>query len=127
MEKSPPTPLKEVTKPAEDEIALAAKQANPVPPVPTMPRMRATQPVAMLATPVPQEHIKAGYSPLLEKTRIEGNISNRGRNSVDAAGTPLGRYKKAVYDAVGSRWYRYTEMKTSIIAPGSIRHAGQRR
>jgi hypothetical protein len=123
MEKSPPTPLKEVTKPAEDEIALAAKEANPVapPPAPARPRMRATAPVAMLATPVPQERIKAGYSPLQEKTRIEGNISNRGRNAVDAAGTPLGRYKKAVYDAVGSRWYHYTEMRTSVIAPGSIR------
>ena len=33
----------------------------------------------------------------------------------------MGRYKKSVYDAVGSRWYRYTEQKTSVIAPGSVR------
>jgi TonB family protein len=122
-QKAPPTPLKEVTKPSEDEIALAAKSASP-PLAPPMPRMRATLPVAMLATPVPQPpqpKTKPGYQPQLEKTRIEGNISNRGRNAVDAIGTPLGRYKKAVNDAVGSRWYHYTEQKTSIIAPGSVR------
>jgi TonB family protein len=119
MEKSPPTPLKEVAKPTEDEIALAAKQSKAAPAV--LPRMRATAPVAMLATPVPQSRTKPGYQPQLQKTRIEGNISNRGRNAVDAAGTPLARYKKAVYDAVGSRWYRYTEQKTSVIAPGSVR------
>lgn len=114
----PPTPLKEVAAPAEDEIALAAKPAAP-PRV--MPRMRATLPVAMLTTPPPAARTKPGYQPQLQKTRIEGNISNRGRNSVDAMGTPLGRYKKAVNDAIGSRWYRYTAQKTTLIAPGSVR------
>jgi outer membrane biosynthesis protein TonB len=119
---TPPTPLKEVTKPAEDQIAVAAKPAEPPPP-PALPkpRMRATAPVAMLTTPPAPSRSKSGFQPQLQKTRIEGNISNRGRNAVDAAGTPLGRYKKAVYDAVGSRWYYYTAKKTSVIAPGSVR------
>lgn len=119
-QKAPPTPLKEVTTPAEDEIALAAKQAAEAPPR-VMPRMRATLPVAMLTTPRPATRTKPGYQPQLQKTRIEGNISNRGRNAVDAIGTPLGRYKKAVNDAIGSRWYRYTAQKTTLIAPGSVR------
>ncbi len=120
-EQKPPSPLKEVTKPSEDEIAIAAKPAEPIAPPKVMPRMRATQPVAMLTTPAPQARTKPGYQPQLQKTRIEGNISNRGRNAVDAAGTPLGRYKKAVNDAIGSRWYLYTAQKTTMIAPGSVR------
>ena len=32
-------------------------------------------------------------------------------NSVEAEATPIGRYKKAVADAIGSRWYYYVDEK----------------
>jgi outer membrane biosynthesis protein TonB len=125
--KPTPEPLKQVAKPREDEIAVANPPAPPeesspdeaaVSPLPApragMPAMRTTAPVAMQRKP-------QGYQPEQEKTRIEGSITNKGRPAVDAVGTPLARYKKAVYDAVGSRWYYYTAKKTDLIAPGSVR------
>jgi hypothetical protein len=45
-----------------------------------------------------------GYQPESRQTAIHGNISNRGRSSVAAEATPIGRYKMAVADAIGSRW-----------------------
>lgn len=61
---------------------------------------------------------QVGYQRQTEKTRIEGNISNRGRSSLDALGTPLGRYRKAVADAIGSRWYYYVNQRMDLITVG---------
>ena len=40
---------------------------------------------------------------LQQKTVIRGGINNRGRSAVNAVGTPQGRYKKLLEDAIGSR------------------------
>jgi TonB family protein len=61
-----------------------------------------------------------GYRPETEKTKIEGGVSNKGRASVDAVGTPLGRYRKAVADAIGSRWYYYTKRRMDLIDVGEV-------
>jgi hypothetical protein len=39
---------------------------------------------------------------------------------VDAVGTPLGKYKKALSDAIGSRWYYYVSDQISILAVGTL-------
>jgi outer membrane biosynthesis protein TonB len=56
-----------------------------------------------------------------EKTHIAGNITNRGISSVNALGTPLGRYQKIVSDSIGSRWYTYVEQKRDLINIGTLR------
>jgi hypothetical protein len=58
-----------------------------------------------------------------EQTRIAGSITNRGTSSVNAIGTPLGRYQKLVYDGVGSRWYAYVNGKRDLITVGTTRVA----
>ena len=55
-------------------------------------------------TPAP---VRSTYQPFKQKTRISGSISNLGISSVNALGTPLGRYEKILKDAIGSRWYSY--------------------
>ena len=45
--------------------------------------------------------------------------TNRGPSSVNAVGTPLGRYQKAVSDAIGSRWYYYMTEKRDLISIGT--------
>src|SRR6266403_239459 len=35
--------------------------------------------------------------------------------------TPLGRYQKMLFDAIGSRWYAYVEAKTDLISLGTAR------
>jgi len=59
------------------------------------------------------------YQPMKERTRSAGSISNRGISSVNAVGTPLGRYEKMVQDAIGSRWYAYVAEKMDLISLGT--------
>ena len=50
---------------------------------------------------------------------IRGGINNRGRSAVNAVGTPVGRYRKMLEDAVGSRWYYYVKAKADLISIGT--------
>ena len=61
-----------------------------------------------------------GYRPETRQTVIRGTISNRGRSSVAAEATPIGRYKKAVADAIGSRWYYYVDERMGLLSIGTV-------
>ena len=61
-----------------------------------------------------------GYQPETRQTVIRGNISNRGRSSVAAEQTPLGRYRKGVADAIGSRWYYYVDERMGLLSIGTV-------
>ena len=71
-------------------------------------------------TPKPQQP-NSVYRPQKQQTRIRGNISNRGISSVNAVGTPLGRYQKILFDAVGSRWYAAVERQLDLFGVGTAR------
>src|SRR5437773_7002932 len=64
---------------------------------------------------------KSAYRRQKERTQIAGNITNRGISSVNALGTPLGRYQKIVADSIGSRWYTYVDQKRDLINIGTLR------
>ena len=49
-----------------------------------------------------------------------GNISNKGRSSVAAEATPIGRYKKRMSDAIGSRWYYYVNERMGLLSIGTV-------
>jgi TonB family protein len=102
------------------------QQSSPTPaPTPTATPMPSTTPteLAMLRpaptpnqqppspkaskTPERQSAPPTAYRQEQRTNRMQGNISNRGRSSIAAAGTPWGRFQKAVQDAIGSRWYYY--------------------
>jgi outer membrane biosynthesis protein TonB len=68
--------------------------------------------------PTPAQ-VRSSYQPLKEQTRIRGNISNRGISSVNAIGTPLGRYQKFLFDAIGSRWYASVEKHLDLFSIGT--------
>src|SRR6266480_1257743 len=63
---------------------------------------------------------RSAYHPLKDQTRISGNITNRGISSVNALGTPLGRYEKILKDSIGSRWYAYVDQKRDLINIGTL-------
>jgi len=65
--------------------------------------------------------MRSAYRALKDRTRISGRITNRGISSVNALGTPLGRYQKIVTDSVGSRWYAYVDQKRDLINIGTLR------
>jgi outer membrane biosynthesis protein TonB len=91
--------------PREDQLAMLTKTPTPKP----------------AATPAQPQAPKSTYRPEKQQTRIAGNISNRGRSSVNAVATPLGRYQKELYDAVGSRWYFYVGKDRDLISIGTAR------
>jgi outer membrane biosynthesis protein TonB len=66
----------------------------------------------------PQQQASS-YQAYKEQTRQSGRITNRGIAAVNAVGTPLGRYKKLLYDSVGSRWYHYIAERGEMAGIGT--------
>ena len=130
--------LREVEKKRDDEIALAAREKlPPLPPPVTKMEKPAPEPtvlpgipvrptrdqLAKLTTPSPmiKPPSRSSYQPELEKSRVEGRITNRGRNAVDAVATPLGKYKSQVYNAIGARWLYYVKSQMDVLAIGTAK------
>ena len=72
------------------------------------------------ATPRPSQNSASGFQPETRVTRLRGNVSNRGKASLEANATPLGRYKKQVSDAIGSRWYYYVNSQMGLLNIGTV-------
>jgi outer membrane biosynthesis protein TonB len=108
--------------PQERPMPSAAPQTQPAP-------VTAAEQFAMLtqrsaqalensaAAPQP----RSAYRRMKDRTRVSGNITNRGISAVNALGTPLGRYQKIVVDSVGSRWYAYMDQKRDMVNIGTLR------
>src|SRR5215831_17771207 len=110
----------------------AAPQENPNPSVApqTQPApVTAAEQFAMLTQqPTPRveksatsAQARSAYRPMKERTHISGRITNRGVSSVNALGTPLGRYMKFLLDAIGSRWYAFVDRQIDLISIGTAR------
>jgi outer membrane biosynthesis protein TonB len=96
-----PTPQ---STPLPDQLAMLTSTPTP-----------SVQPTAA-AKPQPP---KSSYRAMKQQTRQAGSITNRGPSSVNAIGTPLGRYQKMLYDAIGSRWYNYVTEKADLVSLGT--------
>ncbi|HEY2714231.1 MAG TPA: TonB family protein [Chthoniobacterales bacterium] len=110
--------------PPPDQLALLTQTPTPVP-SPAAEEEK-TEPLVPTPTPTPTPELTppspaSSYRDLQQKTIIRGGIDNRGHSSVNAVGTPQGRYKKLLEDAIGSRWYYYTAAKMDIISIGTTR------
>jgi len=64
---------------------------------------------------------RPSYRPMTRATRLSGSIDSRGKASVSALSTPLGRYRKAISDAVGSSWYYYIGPRMDLFSIGTIK------
>lgn len=129
----PPAPEKKPTEPPKPSASPAASAepdqlamltSTPPPPIKAPDETEPTPPeVTASTTPAPRpqpEKPASNYQSQKQQTRIEGSISNRGPSSVNAIGTPLGRYQKQLYDAVGARWYRSYERRRDVIGIGTV-------
>jgi outer membrane biosynthesis protein TonB len=131
-EPRPAAPPAQPVKPAEQQAPPPEPKSEPVPtPRPTQiallePPKPKTEPKPEQPKPVekkpaqPAQPSSPGYQPQTRVTRIRGNISNRGRASVAANATPLGRYKKLLSDAIGSRWYYYVNDQMGLLNIGTL-------
>jgi len=115
VEKVAEKPVEEEPVPEEarpEELAMLRPQEVPA----RQPRPE-TQEVRR-AEPMPPS--PPGYQPQARTTRIQGGISTRGRASLEAAATPLGRFKKMLSDAIGSRWYYYVNNEIGLLNIGTV-------
>jgi outer membrane biosynthesis protein TonB len=53
-------------------------------------------------------------------TRLRGSVDSTGRSSVASVATPLGRYRKAISDAIGSSWYYYIGNRLDMFGYGTL-------
>ncbi len=134
---SPPVPTQPVTsqRPTPVERKPQSEPTPPpealviLPPKPTPPpdEKEEEQQQEAEQSVLPQQPLPArqpslpGYQREQQRTKIEGSIDSRGRASVAAIGTPLGRYKKQLSDAIGSRWYYYTTTNLDKISIGTAK------
>jgi protein TonB len=112
---------------APQPTATPVQAPTPAASAPDQLAMLTSRPTPPLSTPAPQSRATAAplqpssaYRPQRQQTHIGGNISNRGIRSVNALGTPLGRYQKIVTDSIGSRWYAYVDSKRDMIGIGTL-------
>ena len=106
-------------RPEEKPSPSVAPSAAPTaPPMDALAMLRATPTPAAQPTATPQP-VRSTYQPLRQQKRMTGAISNRGPSSINAVGTPLGRYQKMLYDAVGSRWYSYVHQQSDLVSIGT--------
>lgn len=127
--KKEPTPIEAKPTPAAptpdpNQLALLTQTPTPFPSPAESEQNTETQAPTPTPTPTPEPTTTppspaSAYRDFQQKTLIRGGISNRGRSGVNAVGTPLGRYKKALEDAIGSRWYYYTAAKVDLISIGT--------
>ncbi len=64
---------------------------------------------------------RPSYRPMTRATRLSGSIDSRGKAAVAALATPLGRYRKAISDAVGSSWYYHIGSRMDMFSIGTIK------
>ncbi len=108
--------------PQEHPKPSTAPQAQPAP-------VTAAEQFAMLTqrpTPAAEpsaasQQARSAYRAQKERTRISGRITNHGVSSVNALGTPLGRYQKFLLDAIGSRWYAFIDRQIDLVTIGTAR------
>jgi hypothetical protein len=106
----------------------AVPQENPKPAPQPAPVTAAEQFAMLTQRPTPAvepsnapSQARSAYRALKERTHISGRITNRGVASVNALGTPLGRYMKFLLDAIGSRWYAFVDRQSDLISIGTTR------
>jgi TonB family protein len=115
---TPSTPQPTPT-PAADLLAMF--RATPPPATRTPGQEDNLSAASRKTMPAPQPAPSTAYRREQVPERMAGNISKRGVSSVNAVGTPLGRYEKNVYSAIGARWYKLCDENRDRVDIGTVR------
>src|SRR5207249_8858636 len=101
---------------------LAMFRASPPPTARTPGPENEIRPPSQKASPPPvsQPPASSAYRREQIPERMAGNISKRGVSSVNAIGTPLGRYEKSVYTSIGARWYKLCDENRDRVDIGTV-------
>ena len=142
MQEAAPEPVEAPEETPEEEPSQETPQETPAPtPLTTPPPQPVPAPTALALLdppirpsaradarrprqqPAPEREARPerpGFQPETRTTRIQGGLTNRGRPALNAKATPLGRYKKMLSDAIGSRWYYYVNRQIDLVSIGTI-------
>jgi hypothetical protein len=116
---TPPSTPQPTPTPSADLLAML--RASPPPPARTPGPENEIKPPSQKAPPaVSHRPTLSEYRREQIQQRIAGNISKRGVASVNAVGTPLGRYEKSVYDSIGKRWYALCDANRDRVDIGTV-------
>jgi len=102
-------PREEIKPKPESGIAVAVAEEQK-----EAPEEKKQQPPPALPSSPPS------YKRQARATRLSGNVSNRGKASLASLSTPLGRYRKAISDAIGSNWNYYISSRMDMFSLGSV-------
>ena len=61
------------------------------------------------------------FVPFTRTSKVKGTISNRGKASVNAEETPMGRYMRAVTSQVEKKWHTYRRRSMDAVTFGSLK------
>jgi len=126
-----PAPETPPAEPAQPEPAPAAEPAEekPVEPEPPAPdallamnqprREEENEPREQPRPPAPPP-ARPAFQRQARPTRLRGSVDSSGRSSVASVATPLGRYRKAISDAIGSSWYYYIGNRLDMFSYGTL-------
>ncbi len=122
------------TPPAEPAVAEAAAAAEPAEEKPA--EEKPPEPDALLAMNQPRREeekepreqprppapppARPAFQRQARPTRLRGSVDSTGRSSVASVATPLGRYRKAISDAIGSSWYYYIGNRLDMFSYGTL-------
>ena len=114
---APPAPLAEPAeekpveeKPPEPDALLAMNQPR---------REEENEPREQPRPPAPPP-ARPAFQRQARPTRLRGSVDSTGRSAVASVATPLGRYRKAISDAIGSSWYYYIGPRLDMFSYGTL-------
>jgi outer membrane biosynthesis protein TonB len=82
-------------------------------------RERPPRPAEIPQPPAPPP-TRPSFQRQTRATRLRGSVDNSGRAAVASLATPLGRYRKAISDAIGSNWYHHIGPRMDMFSYGSV-------
>ena len=79
------------------------------------------EPPAPMTRPADDGLFAKGFSPEERQNVINGTFTRTGTDAVDAIGTPMGKYKKAVRDAISAKWHQYRQKNADFVTWGILK------
>ena len=118
-----PPPLKLSDKTGENVVEIAREKPDKAEPPPKDVPAATPTTLAMATKPAPARppSVAERYQASLQKTRIEGNISNRGRAGVNSINTPMGRYHRRMCQQIESLWTLKTREHPELLGTSTVR------
>lgn len=104
--------------PPEQQPSPESPAATPAGEIPPAPK------AVPVAEPVKSPEMHAtddAFTPFTRTSKVKGTISNRGKASVNAEETPMGRYMRAVTSQVEKKWHIYRRQRMDAVTFGSLK------